>query len=199
MYGTVRPNFSRLVPSSAVVRDTEPLRLGGPLPILDMSTPVPVPAPVPRGPRPLIWLWVSGAVFVALVTVAAIRGDAPRTADVAAGKISPLPAAEETAIPPDSAAYAEIDPADEDLEVCQWDYCIVHDHIGTERIENFLLLKISPAEAQAIADEVVVEWGIRLLSLGFFDCAGRRSRGSLRPEYRLDHARRAPDGLFIDP
>jgi hypothetical protein len=41
--------------------------------------------------------------------------------------------------------------------VCQWDYCIVHDRIGAERIENFLY-EISPTEAQAIADEVVADW-----------------------------------------
>ncbi len=112
----------------------------------------------------MIWLWAFGAVIVALVTVAAIRGDAPRTADVAAGSVSPLPAAEETAIPPDSAAYAEIDPAGADLEVCQWDYCIVHDHIGSERIENFLY-EITPTEAQAIADEVVADWDVPSVSV----------------------------------
>jgi hypothetical protein len=142
---------------SGSLRDTEPERLGGPLPILDTSTPVPVPAPVPRERRPLVWLWALGVVIFALVTVAAIRGDAPRTVEVAAGSVSPLPASEETAIPPDSAAYAEIDPGAEDLEVCQWDYCIVHDRIGAERIENFLY-EISPTEAQAIADEVVADW-----------------------------------------
>ena len=177
------------------LRDTEPERLGGPLPILDTSTPVPVPAPAPRERRPIIWLWALGVVIVALVTVAAIRGDAPRTADVAAGSVSPLPAAEETAIPPDSAAYAEIDPAGEDLEVCQWDYCIVHDHIGEEQIENFLY-EISPAEAQAIADEVVADWDVP--GLGFFDRAGRRSRRAIRPEHRLDHARRAAHRLVAD-
>jgi hypothetical protein len=147
------------------VRDTEPERLGGPLPILDTSTtPVPVPAPVPRERRPLTWLWALAAVLVSLVTLAAVRGDSPRTVDVAAGAISPLPAAEETAIPPDSAVYAEIDPEGEDLEVCQWDYCIVHDHIGRERIENFLY-EISPSEAQAIADEVVADWDISPVSV----------------------------------
>jgi len=146
------------------LRDTEPERLGGPLPILDASTPVPVPAPVPRERRPLVWLWALGVVIVALVTVAAIRGDAPRTVEVAAGSVSPLPAAEETAIPPDSAVYAEIDPATEVLEVCQWDYCIVHDRIGAERIENFLY-EISPTEAQAIADEVVADWDVPQVSV----------------------------------
>ena len=71
---------------------------------------------------------------------------------------------EETAIPPDSAAFAEIDPAGEELEVCQWDYCIVHDHIGSERIENFLY-EITPAEAQAIADEVVSDWDVPSVSV----------------------------------
>jgi hypothetical protein len=146
------------------VRDTEPERLGGPLPILDTSTPVPVPAPVPRARRPLIWLWALAAVLVSLVTVAAFRGDDPRTVDVAAGSVSPLPAAEETAIPPDAPVYTEIHPAGEDLEVCQWDYCIVHDHIGPERIENFLY-EISPMEAQAIADEVVADWDVSPVSV----------------------------------
>ena len=112
----------------------------------------------------MVWLWALGAVIVALVTLAAIRGDAPRTAEVAAGSVSPLPAAEETAIPPETAAYAEIDPSGEELEICQWDYCIVHDHIGTVRIENFLY-EISPAEAQAIADEVVADWDVPSVSV----------------------------------
>ena len=123
-----------------------------------------MPAPVPRERRPLVWLWALGVVIVALVTVAAIRGDAPRTADVAAGSVSPLPASEETSIPPNSAAYAEIDPTAEDLEVCQWDYCIVHDRVGEERIENFLY-EISPTEAQAIADEVVADWDVAQVSI----------------------------------
>ena len=141
------------------MRDTEPERLGGPLPILDSATPVPVPAPT-RPERPsLRWFWGLGAVLLLIVTFAAIRGDAPRTAEVAAGTINPLPESEETALPPDAAVYAEIDPAGEELAVCRWDYCVVHDHIGEDRIENFLY-EITPSEAQTIADEVVEDWGV---------------------------------------
>jgi hypothetical protein len=146
------------------VRDTEPESLGGPLPKLDSSTPVPVPAPVPTARRSLTWLWALGAVIVVLVTIAAIRGDAPRTVAVANGSVSPLPASEETAVPPDAPAYAEIDPAEEQLAVCQWDYCVVHDVIGVDRIENFLY-EITPGEAQAIADEVVADWGVGPVSV----------------------------------
>jgi hypothetical protein len=98
-------------------------------------------------------------VVVALVALAAIRGDAPRTAEVAAGTITPLPESEEAAVQPDTAAYAGIDPASEQLEVCQWDYCVVHEHIGEDRIEAFLY-EITPAEAQQIADEVVADWQV---------------------------------------
>jgi hypothetical protein len=112
----------------------------------------------------LTWLWALAAVLVSLVTVAAVRGDDPRTVDVAAGSVSPLPAAEETAVSPDATVYAEIDPAGEDLEVCQWDYCIVHDRIGPDRIENFLY-EISAREAQAIADEVVGDWDVSPVSV----------------------------------
>lgn len=145
------------------MRDTEPERLG-PLPILDTSTPVPVPAPVARELRPLIWLWSLTAAVFSLVAVAAFRGDTPRTVDVVAGSVSPLPAAEETAIPPDATVYGEIDPGGADLEVCQWDYCIVHDRIGPERIENFIY-EISTTEAQAVADEVVADWEVSPVSV----------------------------------
>jgi hypothetical protein len=43
--------------------------------------------------------------------------------------------------------------------VCQWDYCVVHEHIGEDRIEAFLY-EITPAEAQQIADEVVADWQV---------------------------------------
>jgi hypothetical protein len=100
-----------------------------------------------------------GVVVVAVVAFAAIRGDAPRTAEVTAGAIIPLPEAEEAAVTPDAAALAGIDPAGAELEVCQWDYCIVHDHIGVDRIEAFLY-ELTPAEAQEIADEVVDDWQV---------------------------------------
>jgi hypothetical protein len=105
-----------------------------------------------------------GVIVVALVTFAAVRGDAPRTAEVAAGTITPLPESEEAALPPGDAAFAGLDPADAQLEVCQWDYCIVHDHIGADRIEAFLY-QITPAEAQEIADEVVVDWEVGPVSV----------------------------------
>jgi hypothetical protein len=98
-------------------------------------------------------------VVVAFVALAAIRGDAPRTAEVAAGTITPLPESEESLVPADAAAYAGIDPATEQLEVCRWDYCIVHEHIGVNRIEPFLY-EISVSEAQAIADQVVTDWEV---------------------------------------
>jgi hypothetical protein len=146
------------------LRDTEPERLGEPLPILDTSTPVPVPPPAPPTRKPLIWLWAAFAVVVGLVTLAAIRGDDPRTVTVADGSVSPLPAAEETAVPPDALVYAEIDPAAEQLDVCQWDYCIVHEAIGADHIANFLY-EISLQEAQAIADQVVADWGVGPVSV----------------------------------
>jgi hypothetical protein len=105
-----------------------------------------------------------GVVLVAFVTFAAIRGDAPRTAEVAAGAITPLPESEEMAVPPDDAAFAGLDPATEQLEVCRWDYCIVHDHIGEEGIEAFLY-EVSPTEAQEIADEVVADWQVGPVSV----------------------------------
>jgi hypothetical protein len=83
---------------------------------------------------------------------------------VAAGTITPLPESEDAAMPPDAAAYAGLDPATEQLEVCRWDYCIVHDHIGVDRIEAFLY-EITPAEAQVIADEVVSDWGVGPVSV----------------------------------
>jgi hypothetical protein len=103
-------------------------------------------------------------VVVALVAFAAIRGDAPRTAEVAAGTITPLPESEEAAVTADAAAYAGIDPAGEELEVCQWDYCIVHEHIGEGQIENFLY-EITPTEAQEIADDVVADWQVGPVSV----------------------------------
>ncbi len=102
--------------------------------------------------------------MVALVAFAAIRGDAPRTAEVAAGTITPLPESEEAAVTADAAAYAGIDPAGEELEVCQWDYCIVHEHIGEGQIENFLY-EITPTEAQEIADDVVADWQVGPVSV----------------------------------
>jgi hypothetical protein len=141
------------------VKPPEPARDGGPLPIFDSATPVPVPAPVSSKRPSLAWVWALGVIVVGLVAFAAIRGDAPRTAEVAAGTITPLPESEALAIPADAAAYAGIDPASEELEVCEWDYCIVHEHIGEERIGPFLY-EISPAEAQQIADEVVADWEV---------------------------------------
>jgi hypothetical protein len=102
--------------------------------------------------------------LVALVTFAAIRGDAPRTAEVAAGTITPLPESEEVAVPPDDASFAGLDPADAQLEVCRWDYCIVHDHIGDDRIEAFLY-EVTPTEAQEIADEVAADWQVGPVSV----------------------------------
>jgi hypothetical protein len=105
-------------------------------------------------------------LVVLLVTVAAIRGDAPRTAVVADGSVSPLPVAEETAVPAGAMPYIEIDPAaGEDLEVCDWDYCVVHDVIGLERINAFLY-EISLPEAEAIADQVVEDWDVSPVSVG---------------------------------
>ncbi|HEU4916066.1 MAG TPA: hypothetical protein VFV13_05830 [Acidimicrobiia bacterium] len=146
------------------MRDTEPERLGGPLPILDSATPVPVPAPTRPERRSLQWLWGLGVALLMLVTLAAIRGDAPRTAEVAGGAIHPLPESEETALPPDVRAYVDVDPASEDLAVCRWDYCVVHDRIGEERIEHFVY-EITPSEAQTIADEVVEDWGVGPVSV----------------------------------
>jgi hypothetical protein len=146
------------------VRPPESARDGGPLPIIGSATPVPVPAPVTSRRPSLAWVWALGIIVVALVTFAAIRGDAPRTAEVAAGTITPLPESEDAAMPPDAAAYAGLDPATEQLEVCRWDYCIVHDHIGVDRIEAFLY-EITPSEAQVIADEVVADWGVGPVSV----------------------------------
>jgi len=113
------------------------------------------------------WAWALAGLVVLLVTLAAIRGDAPRTVVVADGAISPLPAAEETAIPPDADAlpYTEIDPSGgEILEVCEWDYCVVHDEIGLERISEFLY-EISLSEARTIANQVVDDWGVSPVSV----------------------------------
>jgi hypothetical protein len=125
---------------------------------------VPIPAPVSSNRPSLRWIWALGVVVVALVAFAAIRGDAPRTAEVAAGTITPLPESEEAAVTADAAAYAGIDPAGEELEVCQWDYCIVHEHIGEDQIENFLY-EITPTEAQEIADDVVADWQVGPVSV----------------------------------
>jgi hypothetical protein len=125
---------------------------------------VPIPAPVTSKRPSLRWIWALGVVVVALVAFAAIRGDAPRTAEVAAGTITPLPESEEAAVTADAAAYAGIDPAGEELEVCQWDYCIVHEHIGEGQIENFLY-EITPTEAQEIADDVVADWQVGPVSV----------------------------------
>jgi hypothetical protein len=125
---------------------------------------VPIPAPVTSNRPSLRWIWALGVVVVALVAFAAIRGDAPRTAEVAAGTITPLPESEEAAVTADAAAYAGIDPAGEELEVCQWDYCIVHEHIGEGQIENFLY-EITPTEAQEIADDVVADWQVGPVSV----------------------------------
>lgn len=141
------------------MRPPEPARDGGPLPIIDSGTPVPVPPPIASRRPSLRWVWAFGAVIVALVAFAAVRGDAPRTAEVAAGTVTPLPEAEEAAVPADEAAYAGIDPLGEELEVCQWDYCVVHEHIGAERIGAFLY-ELSREEAQQIADEVVADWRV---------------------------------------
>jgi hypothetical protein len=123
-----------------------------------------VPAPVSSKRPSLAWVWALGVVVVALVTFAAIRGDAPRTAEVAAGAITPLPESEEVAVTPDAAAFAGLDPATEQLEVCRWDYCIVHEHIGVDRIEAFLY-EVTPSEAQEIADEVVADWQVGPVSI----------------------------------
>jgi hypothetical protein len=110
-------------------------------------------------------MWALAGLVVLLVTVAAIRGDAPRTAVVADGSVSPLPVAEETAVPAGAMPYIEIDPAaGEDLEVCDWDYCVVHDVIGLERISAFLYV-ISLPEAEAIADQVVEDWDVSPVSV----------------------------------
>ena len=129
--------------------------------MLDAATPVPVPAPAapPSQPR-YRWLWALAGLVVVLVTVAAIRGDAPRTAVVADGSVSPLPVSEDTAVPADARPYIEIDPiGGEELEVCQWDYCVVHDSIGLDRIGAFLY-EVSLPEAKAIADGVVDDWDV---------------------------------------
>lgn len=146
------------------MRPPEPARDGGPLPIIDSATPVPVPAPLSSERPSLRWVWAAGMIVVALVVFAAVRGDVPRTAEVAAGTITPLPESEEVALPADAAAFAGIDPAGEELEVCRWDYCIVHEHIGDDRIETFLY-QVTPAEAQEIADEVVADWQVGPVSV----------------------------------
>jgi hypothetical protein len=109
-------------------------------------------------------MWALAALVVLLVAVAAIRGDAPRTAVVADGAVSPLPAAEETAVPAGAMPYIEIDPVGAELEVCDWDYCVVHDVIGLERIRAFLY-EISLPEAEAIADQVVEDWDVPPVSV----------------------------------
>lgn len=134
--------------------------------MLDAATPVPIPGPAPTEPQPRYrWMWALAGVVVLLVTVAAIRGDAPRTAVVADGSVSPLPVAEETAVPAGVAPYIEIDPfGSEGLEVCDWDYCVVYEAIGLERISAFLY-EISLPEAEAIADQVVEDWDVSSVSV----------------------------------
>ena len=133
--------------------------------MLDAATPVPVPGPAPVEPRPRYrWLWALGSLVLILVAMAAVRGDAPRTVVVADGSVSPLPEAEETAIPDGVSPYTEIDPVGAELEVCEWDYCIVHDAIGMDQISGFLY-EISPSEAQAVADQVVEDWGVAPVSV----------------------------------
>jgi len=165
-----RPSRAHLGQSRTIcrsVRPTESDRQVGSLPILDAATPVPIPAPAHVDPQPRRkWPWALAGLIVLLVTLAAIRGDAPRTVLVTDGAISPLPAAEETAVPPGASPYIEIDPtSSESLEVCDWDYCVVHDHVGLERIDDFLY-EITLAEAEAIAAQGVEDWGVSPVSVG---------------------------------
>jgi hypothetical protein len=132
--------------------------------MIGSSTPVPVPPPVSSERPSLAWVWVVGIVVIGLLAFAAVRGDAPRTAEVAAGTITPLPESENNALPAGATGYAGIDPAAGQLDVCQWDYCIVHDHIGADRIDAFLY-EITPSEAQVIADEVVADWEVGPVSV----------------------------------
>ena len=141
---------------------------------LNASTRVPVPTPSqstsssgPWAPRLVI---AALPILLAGVFIAAIRGDEPTTVVVESGAVTPVsgPAPE---VLQDS-TYTVIDPtAGDQLEVCTWDYCIVHDRIGDVRLEQFTYL-IDLDEARAIARSVTQSLDLPSVTLETQDFAG---------------------------
>lgn len=129
------------------------------------KTRVPTPEPTAASrQRPPLWIWPTLVVLTLGLVVAAIRGDEPTTVAVSDGSISPTEeSSEQTTAPDDS--YGPIDPTTGDqLEVCEWDYCIVHEHIGEARIEQFIYL-IDLDEANAIANSVIRDLDLEAVSV----------------------------------
>ena len=121
---------------------------------INVSTPVPIPDEIPlrtrRTPR---WLFVTIPILLAAFAFAAIRGDEPTTVIVSGGTVTPVDDInEETFV--QTGTYRTIDPTTGDqLDVCEWDYCVVQNEIGELRIEQFVYT-IDLDEASAIVDAV---------------------------------------------
>ncbi len=139
---------------------------------LNVGTPVPIPNPTPRerkhAPK---WVWPLLAVIVIGFVAASVRGNEPTTVVVADGTVTPSEDLEtDRVVPADS--YGPIDPTTGDeLEVCSWDYCIVHDYLGDARIEQFVYV-IELNEATAIADSLTGNLGLPSVDVSSESLAG---------------------------
>lgn len=123
---------------------------------------------VPRVPR---WFVALLPILLAGFFIAAIRGDQPTTVVVEGGAVTPTPGlAAELFV--EEGTYSIVDPTVGDqLEVCSWDYCLVHDRIGDARIEQFTYV-ISLDEARAIARSVTDSLDLPSVSIETRDLAG---------------------------
>lgn len=121
---------------------------------LNISTPVPIPDEVPlriaRIPR---WLFVVIPILIAVFAFTAIRGNEPTTVIVSGGSVTPVDDINEEVFV-QTGTYRMIDPTTGDqLDVCEWDYCVVQSEIGEFRIEQFAYT-IDLDEALAIVEAV---------------------------------------------
>lgn len=150
---------------------------------LNISTSVPVPEIAessPRGRWAPRWVTFAFPLLVIGLALAAVRGDQPTTVTVDGGTVTPVSDLDSEVFA-DSGTYAVIDPtAGDHLEVCAWDYCIVHDQMGDARIEQFTYT-INLEEATAIAQSVTTDLGLPAVDMrsetlggnlgGFYDPA----------------------------
>ena len=142
---------------------------------LNVDTRVPVPAASQAAAPGSLWAsrWVIVAVPILLAGtfLAAIRGDEPTTVIVESGAVTPVSGLAPEVFVRDN-TYTVIDPtAGDQLEVCKWDYCIVHDRIGDARIEQFTYI-ISIDEARAISRSVTQSLDLPSVTLETQDLAG---------------------------
>lgn len=133
---------------------------------LNTGTQVPIPTAGPQNVESTRrrWPWLAAAVVLIVLAIGVIRGDAPATVIVAEGTVTPVEGMNPEA-PSDSLPYERPDPtAGENLEVCEWDYCLVHREVGDPEDSGFVYV-IDLREARLIADAVTTQWNVGPVSV----------------------------------